>query len=154
MIEAGDKEERITSADEKDLTNAIAKAIRGREKAIYFLTGHGEAVPESGERDGYSKVKAALEEVNYVLHDTLLLVQALNPANRQAVVVQQPPHGLQHRYVLRSIEPAPPGPFHGNHETELGFPEAQHMLRRPDFLGRLGDRAEGVWALLPAPSVI
>lgn len=75
VVLAGDKEERIRTTEEKDLTNAIAKAVREREKVIYFLTGHGERSLEDFGKEGYNSVKNALLEVNYVLRDTLLLAR-------------------------------------------------------------------------------
>ena len=75
VVEVGEKEQRITSSAEKDLTNAIAKAVRDEEKVVYFAFGHGEAAPEDLERRGYNRVKQALLESNYVLRDSLLIVQ-------------------------------------------------------------------------------
>ncbi len=42
IIEAGDKEGRITTTSEEDLTNALIKATRAQKKVVYFLEGHGE----------------------------------------------------------------------------------------------------------------
>jgi len=46
ILEFGEKENRITSTTEEDITNAIIKLTRGEEKIIYFLEGHGEGVIE------------------------------------------------------------------------------------------------------------
>ncbi|RLE05194.1 MAG: hypothetical protein DRI99_02575, partial [Candidatus Aminicenantes bacterium] len=43
IFECGDKESRITTTSEEDITNAIIKVTRERKKVIYFLEGHGEA---------------------------------------------------------------------------------------------------------------
>ncbi|MGB6864437.1 MAG: Gldg family protein, partial [Candidatus Aminicenantaceae bacterium] len=42
IFESGDKESRITSTSEEDITNAIIKISREKKKTIYFLEGHGE----------------------------------------------------------------------------------------------------------------
>lgn len=76
VIEAGGKEERLTSSIERDLTNAIARVIRDEEKKVYAVTGHGEKQLSNVERDGYSQVREALERANYVVRDTFLLARA------------------------------------------------------------------------------
>ncbi len=76
VIEVGDREERITGSAEKDLTNAIARVLRGKQKRIYFLTGHGEASIEGLDKGGYNRVKQGLLEANYALHDSLLLARS------------------------------------------------------------------------------
>jgi ABC-type uncharacterized transport system involved in gliding motility auxiliary subunit len=65
IIEAGDKESRITTTTEEDVTNALIKATRAQKKIIYFLEGHGEErVDESGD-NGFSTAKTELEKLGY-----------------------------------------------------------------------------------------
>lgn len=52
--------------------------IRGKEKKVYVLTGHGEKSITDVDRTGYSQVKEALERANYVVQDTLFLAQSGN----------------------------------------------------------------------------
>ena len=95
VIEVGDREERITSSEEKALTNAIAKAVRGRVKRVYFLVGHGEASIESLARDGYNRVKQALLEANYALRDSLLLARSRQvPRDCDLLIVAGPKTGF------------------------------------------------------------
>jgi ABC-type uncharacterized transport system involved in gliding motility auxiliary subunit len=72
IVESGDKSERIRGAEEVGLTNAISKVLTGRQKVVYFLTGHGESPMTSLARGGYSKAKEALVAQNMVVRDTLL----------------------------------------------------------------------------------
>ncbi len=76
VIEAGEKEERLVTRVEKDLTNGIAKAIREGTKIIYFLAGHGEVSTGNADREGYQKVREALLDINYEVRDSLILAQA------------------------------------------------------------------------------
>jgi ABC-type uncharacterized transport system involved in gliding motility auxiliary subunit len=65
ILESGEKESRITSTTEEDLTNAIIKISRKGKKAIYFLEGHGEESTEDTGDSGYSTVKDELEKLAY-----------------------------------------------------------------------------------------
>jgi ABC-type uncharacterized transport system involved in gliding motility auxiliary subunit len=76
VLEAGGKEERISTSDERELTNAIARVIRDTEKKVYSLTGHGEKSMTAVDRNGYSQVLEALQRANYVVRDTFLLARA------------------------------------------------------------------------------
>ena len=90
VIISGDREERISTTEEKDLTNAIAKAVETKSKVIYFLTGHGEASPGSGDRNGYQRIKNLLFEANYDVRDSLLLVSQTVPEDCDLLVVPGP----------------------------------------------------------------
>ncbi|MBA7619860.1 hypothetical protein ES703_27202 [subsurface metagenome] len=65
ILESGDKESRITTTSEEDLTNAIVKVSREKKKVLYFLEGHGETSIESSEEIGYSFAKEELEKLAY-----------------------------------------------------------------------------------------
>jgi ABC-type uncharacterized transport system involved in gliding motility auxiliary subunit len=65
ILESGDKESRITTSSEEDLTNAIVKVSREKKKVIYFLEGHGEASIEDSEERGYSLARQEMEKLAY-----------------------------------------------------------------------------------------
>jgi len=65
ILESGDKESRITTVSEEDITNAIIKVSRESKKVIYWLEGHGEASIEDSEEGGYSLAKSELEKLAY-----------------------------------------------------------------------------------------
>ena len=65
IFECGEKESRITSTTEEDITNAIIKITREGKKVIYFLEGHGEASLEETGDNGYSIAKDELEKLAY-----------------------------------------------------------------------------------------
>ncbi|SVD51512.1 uncharacterized protein METZ01_LOCUS404366, partial [marine metagenome] len=90
VVISGDREERIASIEEKDLTNAIAKAVQKEKPVIYFLTGHGEASPGSDSRSGYRRIKNALLEANYEVRDSLLLVSQDVPEDCDLLIVPGP----------------------------------------------------------------
>jgi ABC-type uncharacterized transport system involved in gliding motility auxiliary subunit len=49
VIKVGKKDERISTADEESVTNAISRLLRTEVKNVYFLKGHGELSPASAE---------------------------------------------------------------------------------------------------------
>ncbi len=42
VVKAGQKDERINTADEESMTNALTKLLRTEVKKIYLVKGHGE----------------------------------------------------------------------------------------------------------------
>ncbi len=65
VFEYKGKEEKITMADEEEITNTIIKITRDKKRKICFLSGHGEADPESGENDGASQLRDSLKKIGY-----------------------------------------------------------------------------------------
>lgn len=87
IFECGDKESRITTSTEEDITNAIIKISREKKKAVYFLEGHGEAsIEESGER-GYSLAKQELEKLAYEVKKLTLALSETFPDDCSLLVI-------------------------------------------------------------------
>jgi ABC-type uncharacterized transport system involved in gliding motility auxiliary subunit len=86
VIKVGGKDERISTADEENLTNGIARLLRSETKKVYLLKGHGELSPESAEPDGFSTAKGQIEKQNYKVED-LVLMQAPGVPQDAAVVI-------------------------------------------------------------------
>jgi len=94
VIEAGDKQNRVTTASEEDVTNALIKATRAQKKVLYFLDGHGEgSVDESGD-NGYSTVKAELEKLGYEVKKQTLALADRFPQDCALLVVPGPQKDL------------------------------------------------------------
>jgi ABC-type uncharacterized transport system involved in gliding motility auxiliary subunit len=87
VLECGARQERLTTLTEATLTNAIIRATRQNKKIIYFLQGHGEHGLTDGGRDGYSAIKKAVEEQNYIVKPLLLLRAEGVPADADLVVI-------------------------------------------------------------------
>ncbi|MCL4845061.1 MAG: Gldg family protein [Acidobacteria bacterium] len=87
VVEYGDRTERTTSDTEQDITNAIVKAVEGRQKKVYFVQGHGEKDPVSADqRAGYNQIAQALGRDNFEV-DRLVLAQAGQVPDDASVVV-------------------------------------------------------------------
>jgi ABC-type uncharacterized transport system involved in gliding motility auxiliary subunit len=94
VLEAGDKEEKITELDEEHLTNGLVKLLREGQRTIYFLKGHGENDPDDGSRNGYRQAKEGLEKAGYQVKELLLLREAQVPADAAVLVISGPKRDL------------------------------------------------------------
>jgi ABC-type uncharacterized transport system involved in gliding motility auxiliary subunit len=94
IIEAGDKEGRITTTSEEDLTNALIKATRAQKKVVYFLEGHGEeSVDETGD-NGFATAKTELEKIGYEVKKQSLALADRFPKDCALLVVAGPQKDL------------------------------------------------------------
>ncbi len=78
IIQCGAKKEKVEKLNESDITNAIIKVTRDKEKVIYFLTGHGERSITDASAEGYKDAAEAIKKENY-------LVRELNLARRKSI---------------------------------------------------------------------
>lgn len=90
VIEAGDKESRITTTSEEDITNALIKATRAAKKVIYFLEGHGEESVEEAGDNGYATVRTELEKLGYEVKKQALALADRFPKDCALLVVPGP----------------------------------------------------------------
>jgi len=94
IFESGEKESRITSTSEEDITNAIIKISRERKKVIYFLEGHGESSIEESGDNGYSIVKDELEKLAYEVKKLSLALSDNFPDDLSLLVIPGPEKDL------------------------------------------------------------
>lgn len=94
VLESGDKDNRITTTSEEDLTNAIIKITRSAKKAVYFLEGHGEHPVEDAEENGYGTAKAELEKLGYEVKKLALALADTFPKDCALLVVAGPQKDL------------------------------------------------------------
>jgi ABC-type uncharacterized transport system involved in gliding motility auxiliary subunit len=90
VFEYKGRTERVTSAEESQLTNALIKVITGQERKAYFTTGHGERDTAANERAGYSTIASGLGSENFKLDTLVLLQQQKVPDDASVVVVAGP----------------------------------------------------------------
>jgi ABC-type uncharacterized transport system involved in gliding motility auxiliary subunit len=94
MLETDTREEKITQATEQELTNALLRVMRKAEKVIYFINGHDEKSAEDYGKDGYSGLKKAIEDQNYVVRDLLLMRAEEVPADASVLIIAGPKKAL------------------------------------------------------------
>jgi len=91
LVRYGSRTERTNGAGEQDLTNAIIKAVEGRTKKVYFVTGHKERdTTSSDERTGYSALSQALARDNFTVDRIVLAQQRDVPADADVLVIAGP----------------------------------------------------------------
>jgi ABC-type uncharacterized transport system involved in gliding motility auxiliary subunit len=90
-VEHNGRIERITSDTEQDITNAIVKAVEGREPKVYFTQGHGERDTTSAdERNGYNAIAGALQRDNFAVDKVVLAQVQAVPADAAVLVIAGP----------------------------------------------------------------
>ena len=90
VIKVGKKEERISTADEEGLTNAISRLLRTEVKKVYFLKGHGELSPTSTESEGLSVAKENIEKQNYKTDEVVLMQTPEVPKDATILIIAGP----------------------------------------------------------------
>jgi len=89
--EKGEQHEKVSPITENDLTNAILKIVGGRDRVVYFTTGHKERPLEGTDnRDGLAGMKMVLEEDGYEAKELQLFTQQSVPEDAVAVVIAGP----------------------------------------------------------------
>jgi len=94
IFESQDKDSRITTTSEEDITNAIIKVTREKKKVIYFLEGHGEASIEDTEQRGYSIAKEEMEKLGYEVKKQDLALGDIFPQDSALLVIPGPEKDL------------------------------------------------------------
>ena len=78
-----------SSLSEQDITNAIITAIKGQEKTVCSVTGHGESASDDMERDGFANAVGRMEDANYD-HQQVSLTEGAVPQDCTILVVPGP----------------------------------------------------------------
>jgi ABC-type uncharacterized transport system involved in gliding motility auxiliary subunit len=94
VLDAGNnKFERIEKQQpptEEDITNALIKLVKGEEKVVYFVEGHGEKAIESGERTGLQVANGDLVRDRYKVRTLNLVRDEKVPDDASVVVIAGP----------------------------------------------------------------
>jgi len=90
VVEYMGRKERVTTANEQDLTGALVKVLNPKERRVYFLSGHGEKDPTDTERAGYSAIIDALRRDNYQWEKLVLAQTNMIPENATVIIVAGP----------------------------------------------------------------
>jgi ABC-type uncharacterized transport system involved in gliding motility auxiliary subunit len=94
ILESGTNENRITTATEEDLTNALIKVTREGKKVIYFLEGHGEHSIELTEDIGYSFAMEELQKLGYEAKKLTLALSETFPQDCALLIIPGPQKDL------------------------------------------------------------
>lgn len=89
MLVMGEQREIANFVSETELTKTLIKLISPEARAVYFLTGHGEASLEFADVS-VSTAKRTLESKNYTVNALNLLAENKVPEDALAVIVAGP----------------------------------------------------------------
>jgi ABC-type uncharacterized transport system involved in gliding motility auxiliary subunit len=84
------RQELLTSPTEQDFANALVRLMNPGQRAVYFLTGHGERdIQNSGDKS-YTRARTVLESKNYTVKALNLLAQNQIPADALSIIIDGP----------------------------------------------------------------
>ncbi|MCJ7694542.1 MAG: GldG family protein [Anaerolineaceae bacterium] len=85
-----DHQEILTSINEKELTSALIRLSQPGERAIYFLTGHGERNIITDSEYSYTFAYAELNAKNYQVNELNLLSTNRIPEDALTIIIAGP----------------------------------------------------------------
>lgn len=90
LLSMDGRREIAAYADETELVRAIIRLTNPGSRAVYFLSGHGEADLDGRDEFALSLVKTSLEGKNYTVNSLNLLADPEIPTDALAVIVMGP----------------------------------------------------------------
>ncbi len=91
FLEYKGRKNRIEKIDEQELTSALVKVVREKDRTIYFVSGHGELdLEESREARGANSLKQLFSNNRYIVKDLALNTSPQVPTDADAVVLVGP----------------------------------------------------------------
>jgi len=92
LLQMGNKKEVASSASEMELTKTLIRLINPKERAVYFLQGHGEPTLDAsgGGKLSFATAKSTLESKNYTVNTLNLLTERKIPKDALAIIIAGP----------------------------------------------------------------
>lgn len=87
ILAMGTQTQMLSTVDETGLTEALIRLLNPESRAIYFLTGHGEADIQATDSAGFSRARQALEALSYKVGTASLAGSGTIPSDAKLVVI-------------------------------------------------------------------
>jgi ABC-type uncharacterized transport system involved in gliding motility auxiliary subunit len=84
------RQELLTYPTEQEFTNALVRLMNPGQRAVYFLTGHGERDIQNSSDKAYTRARTVLESKNYTVKALNLLAQNKIPEDALAIIINGP----------------------------------------------------------------
>ncbi len=84
------RQELLTSPTEQEFTNALVRLMNPGQRAVYFLTGHGERDIQNSADKAYTRARTVLESKNYTVKALNLLAANKIPDDALAIIIDGP----------------------------------------------------------------
>lgn len=96
FLEYKGQKNRVEKIDEQEITSALVKVTRAKDKNIYFVVGHGERdIEEAKEATGLNALKIMLENNRYAVKTLATNLNAKIPADADLVIIAGPTQSFQ-----------------------------------------------------------
>lgn len=104
FLEYKKRRNRVEKIDEQEVTSALVKVTREKDKNIYFIVGHGERdLEEAKEATGLNALKIMLENNRYVVKTLASNLNARIPDDADVVMIVGPTQNFLD-YELQGLE--------------------------------------------------
>src|ERR1700722_17104720 len=91
VVSVGSRREDAKTFDEEGVTGALIRALKGSEREVCVVSGHGEhRLDDSAQNDGFSRVQTVVKRENYKVQSVNLTEKAKVPADCTVLVVAGP----------------------------------------------------------------
>ncbi len=91
VVTIGARREDAKTFDEEGVTGALIRALKGGEREVCVVSGHGEhRLDDSSQGDGFSGFQGVVEKDNYKVQSVNLQEKAVVPADCTVLVVAGP----------------------------------------------------------------
>jgi ABC-type uncharacterized transport system involved in gliding motility auxiliary subunit len=91
VISVGTRREDAKTFDEEGVTGALIRALKGGERQVCVVTGHGEhRLDDSSQSEGFSGFQSIVQKDNYKVQSVNLQQKAEVPSNCTVLVVAGP----------------------------------------------------------------
>src|SRR5271154_22745 len=91
VVSVGARREDAKTFDEEGVTGALIRALKGGEREVCVVSGHGEhRLDDSSQSDGFSGFQSIVQKDNYKVQSINLQQKAEVPADCTAIVVAGP----------------------------------------------------------------
>ncbi len=96
------RQELLTSPTEQDFANALVRLMNPGQRAVYFLTGHGERDIQNSGDTSYTRARTVLESKNYTVKSLNLLAENKIPADALSIIIDGPTQPISSAGVVSS----------------------------------------------------
>ncbi|MDI6695628.1 MAG: GldG family protein [Anaerolineales bacterium] len=90
VLYMGDRQQSVRFASEQELAGGLVRLMNPESQTIYFLSGHGEYIPDVSGDQSMSLVKRTLESKNYKVETLNLLATNQIPDEAKVIVIAGP----------------------------------------------------------------
>ena len=93
------RQELLTNPTEQEFTNSVVRLMNPGQRAVYFLTGHGEREIQIPGDKASTRARTVLESKNYMVKQLNLLAENKIPSDALAIVIDGPTQPISNQEI-------------------------------------------------------